>query len=143
MAELTSESELARVYDRAERIAVIGAHPDPHKPANYVPAYLQDQGFDVIPVNPGYLGEDIFGRKSVATVAEIDESVDVVQIFRRSEKVPEHIDQILALTPRPAVVWMQKGIRNDEVVAKLTDAGLDVVQDRCMMETHQELGLES
>lgn len=141
MAEPKQDRDFRRIFDATETIAVIGAHPDSDKPAHYVPKYLQEQGFEVIPVNPGYGDREVFGRTPVASVTDIEADVDVVEIFRRSEKVAEHLDQILAMEPRPKVVWMQQGIRDEDAAATLEEAGIEVVQDRCMMETHKELGL--
>lgn len=143
MARPNRDDDLARIYETAQTIAVIGAHPDPQKPAHYVPKYLQEQGFEVIPVNPGYLDREIFGRTPVASVTDIETGVDVVEIFRRSEKVREHVEPILAMDPKPKVVWMQRGIRDQAAAAAFEDAGIAVVQDRCMMQTHKALGLET
>lgn len=142
MTRPSRDRVLARIFEATETIAVIGAHPDPEKAAHYVPAYLKEQGFAVIPVNPGYVDREIFGRTPVASVTDIEEDVDVVEIFRRSERVVEHVEQILAMAPRPKVVWMQRGIRNEDAAAAFEDAGIEVVQDRCMMQTHKELGLD-
>lgn len=142
MTEAKQDHDFQRIYDQTETIAVIGAHPDPEKPSHYVTKYLQEQGFDVFPVNPGYTDDEILGRTPVATVADLDVDIDVVEIFRRSEKVSEHVEQILALDPQPDVVWMQLGIRNQEAAHALEAAGIDVVQNTCMMAKHKELGLE-
>lgn len=142
MTEPNQDLDFRRIYDETETIAVIGAHPDSDEPSHYVPKYLQEQGYDVHPVNPGYTDLEILGKTPVASVTDLEVDVDVVEVFRRSEKVVDHVDQILALDPRPNVVWMQKGIRNEAAAAALQEAGIEVVQDRCMMETHKELGLE-
>ena len=139
MAEPKRDEDFRRIYEEAETIAVIGAHPDPDKPSHYVPSYLQEQGFDVYPVNPGYADEEILGRTPVASVTDLDVAVDVVDVFRRSDKVSEHVEQILALDPRPSVVWMQLGIRNPDAARALREAGIDVVQDECMMQKHKRL----
>lgn len=127
------------ILERARRVAVIGAHPDPARPAHYVPAYLQAQGYDVRPVNAAKVGQSLFGHAVVASLDAVQGPLDVVDVFRRSEAVPDHLDEILAARPR--VVWLQKGIVNDEVAAILRDAGITVVQDRCMLADHQALGL--
>lgn len=141
MAEVKQDHDFRRIYEQTETIAVIGAHPDPEKPSHYVPKYLQEQGFDVFPVNPGYTGDEILGRTPVAAVTDLDVAVDVVDMFRRSDMVAEHVEQILALDPRPKVVWMQLGIRNPEAARAFAEAGIEVVQDECMMQTHKRLGL--
>lgn len=139
MAELKSDDQLEQVYQQAETIAVVGAHPDPNKPARFVPDYLQKQGYKITPVNPKYLDQELWGEAPRATLGEINVTVDVVEVFRRSEALPEHLDEILAMDPEPKAVWFQKGIRNDGVARRLIAAGIDVVQDRCMYEEHRRL----
>jgi uncharacterized protein len=136
---LTGKPDVLRVLQDSKVVAVIGFHRDPGKPAHYVPEYLDRQGYSVVPVNPALAarGESYFGRVPVATLAELTEPVDVVEVFRRSDKVHEHLADILAMNPRPKVVWMQQGIRDDEVAAKLVAAGIDVIQDRCMLADHR------
>jgi predicted CoA-binding protein len=141
ITEPNHDRDFRRIYDQTETVAVIGAHPDPSKPSHYVPKYLQEQGFDVFPVNPGYPSEEILGRTAVASVANLAVDIDVVEVFRRSDKVSEHVEQILALDPRPNAVWMQLGIRNPEAARALREAGIEVVQDACMMQTHKRLKL--
>ncbi len=139
MTLLTGKPDVLRVLQDSKVVAVIGFHRDPGKPAHYVPEYLDRQGYSIIPVNPALAtrGEAYFGRVPVATLAELTEPVDVVEVFRRSDKVHEHLADILAMNPRPKVVWMQQGIRDDEVAAKLVAAGIDVIQDRCMLADHR------
>jgi predicted CoA-binding protein len=139
MTLLTEKADVLRVLEESKVVAVIGFHRDPGKPAHYVPEYLDRQGYTIVPVNPALAarGESFFGRAAVATLAELTESVDVVEVFRRSDKVHEHLADILAMQPLPKVVWMQQDIRDDEVAAKLTAAGIDVIQDRCMLADHR------
>lgn len=142
MPEITTRQATARILRDSHVVAVLGAHPDPKKPAHFVPAYLHEQGFDVIPVNPTHQNDTLWGRTPASTLAELRRPVDVVEVFRRSEHLPAHLPDILAMDPLPKVVWFQQGIRNDEVVRHLTDAGIDVVQDACMLALHKKLGLE-
>lgn len=139
MTLLTGKPDVMRVLEESKVVAVIGFHRDSGKPAHYVPEYLDRQGYTVIPVNPALAarGESFFGRAAVSTLAELTESVDVVEIFRRSDKVRDHLDDILAMQPLPKVVWMQQDIRDDVVAAVLTAAGIDVIQDRCMLADHR------
>ncbi|MGY2893329.1 CoA-binding protein [Deinococcus sp. UYEF24] len=139
MSLLTSKQDVLRVLEESKVVAVIGFHRDPGKAAHYVPEYLDRQGYTIVPVNPALAarGENFFGRAAVGTLAELTESVDVVEVFRRSDKVHEHLADILAMQPLPKVVWMQQDIRDDEVAAKLTAAGIDVIQDRCMLADHR------
>jgi predicted CoA-binding protein len=137
MREIVDEASVRRVLEEARTIAVLGVHEDPDKPAYYVPAYLAEQGYEILPVNPALVGRQLWGRPVVATLAELDTPVDLVDVFRRPDKVPEHVDDILAMQPRPRVVWLQLGIRNDEAARRLIDAGIEVVQDRCTLADHR------
>lgn len=123
----------------ARVVAVIGASQSADKPAHYVPAYMWQNGYRVIPVNPGRVGHVMWGEPVRATLAEIEEPVDIVDVFRPGEAVAEHVDDILAMRVRPKVVWLQLGIRNDEVARVLAAAGIDVVQDRCLLVEHRDL----
>ena len=139
MPEPTSDSELRRVLTEARTIAVLGAHVDQARPAAYVPAYLESQGYRVLAVNAMYAGQPLFGGAARATLAELAEPVDIVDIFRRADKLGEHLADILAMRPRPKLVWLQLGIRNDSFAKELLAAGIDVVQDRCTMAEHRRL----
>ncbi|WP_104989937.1 CoA-binding protein [Deinococcus sp. NW-56] len=141
MTLLESTPDVIRVLTENRVIAVVGFHPDPMKPAHYVPEYMYRQGYTVIPVNPALAarGESYFGHKAVATLAEIGTPVDVVEVFRRSDKVHQHLDDILAMQPLPRVVWLQLGIRDDATARALTEQGIDVIQDRCMLADHRAL----
>ena len=105
------------------------------------PEYLHDEGYRVIGVNPQYVGQTHFGEPVRATLAEINEHVDIVDVFRKAQDITRHIEDILAMQPRPAVVWFQLGIKNDEAAAVLEAAGITVVQNRCTLADHQRLGL--
>jgi predicted CoA-binding protein len=129
--------DLRSLLAAARRIAVLGAHPDPVKPAHYVPDYLHGRGYRVLPVNPGHVGEMLWDEPVRATVAEIAPPVDVVDVFRRSELLDAHLDDILAARPR--LVWLQSGIRNDAFARRLEDAGIAVIQDRCLMVEHRRM----
>lgn len=141
MTLLESTPDVIRVLTENRVIAVVGFHPDPMKPAHYVPEYMYRQGYTVIPVNPALAarGESYFGHRAVATLAEIGTPVDIVEVFRRSDKVHQHLDDILAMQPLPRVVWLQLGIRDDRVARALTQRGVDVIQDRCMLADHRAL----
>lgn len=141
--ELTSTAEVREVLETARTVAVLGFNPDPAKPAHYVPEYLAGAGYRIIPVNPALAGrgESFFGEPARASLAEIGEPVDVVDVFRRPDKLPEHTEDILAMNPRPKLVWLQLGIRNDEFAAGLLEAGIEVIQDRCMLADHRRFGV--
>lgn len=141
MTLLTSLPDVVRVLKENKVVAVVGFHRDPMKAAHYVPEYLHRRGYTVIPVNPALAarGESYFGQKAVSTLADIPVPVDVVEVFRRSDKVHEHLADILNMQPRPRVVWLQQGIRDDETARTLTGHGIDVIQDRCMLADHRAL----
>ena len=122
-------------------VAVLGVNDQPDKAAYYVPEYLHAEGYRVIGVNPKLAGEELFETTVRATLAEIDEPVHLVDVFRRPEAIAAHVEDILAMKPRPAVVWFQLGIKNDEAAAVLEAAGITVVQNRCTLADHQRLHL--
>ncbi len=125
----------------ARTVAVLGAHPDPVRPAHYVPAYLHARGYRILPINPTRVGQEMFGQTTVASLTDLSEPVDLVDVFRRSEAVAHHTDEILAMDPLPRVVWLQLGIRNDAVATALRARGITVVQDRCTLADHRRLRL--
>jgi predicted CoA-binding protein len=133
------DAGLVRILREAHTVAVLGAKPQASQPAYYVPAYLVDQGYRIRPVNPTRAGTQILGEPVVATLADLSEPVDVIEVFRRPEYLPGHAAEILALPWRPAVVWFQLGIRNDAAAETLARDGMRVVQDRCMMPEHRRL----
>lgn len=141
MREIVDEASVRRVLEDARTIAVLGAHVDPDKPAHYVPAYLAEQGYTILPVNPTFVGQRLWGQPVVATLAELDAPVDIVDVFRRPDQVPDHLDDILAMRPRPGVVWLQLYIRNDQAARRLIEAGIEVVQDRCTLADHRAFRL--
>jgi predicted CoA-binding protein len=135
------DARLREILTGSPTVAVLGIHREPEKAAYYVPEYLHDEGYRILGVNPRFRGESLFGEPVRATLAEIGEPVDLVDVFRRSEAVAEHIEDLLAMKPRPKVVWFQLGIRNDEAARILEAAGITVVQNRCMLADHQRLAL--
>ena len=141
MRELTTDEEIRQVLTEARTVAVLGAHPETTRPAHYVPAYLHAQGYRILPVNPALAGRTLWGETVRGTLAELGEPVDVVDVFRRGEHLPAHLDDILAMEPRPRLVWLQLHIRNDAVARDLLAAGIEVVQDRCMLAEHRRLRL--
>lgn len=134
-----ADDELKGLLTDVRRIAVIGASTRDGRPANYVPAYLAGQGYDVVGVNPGATGEQLFGNKVVGSLAELEQPVDLVNVFRRNEDIPGHLDDILALDPLPRAVWIQLGLRHDETAQALRAKGITVIQDRCLMVEHRRL----
>jgi predicted CoA-binding protein len=136
---IDDDTGLTRVLREAKTVAVLGAKPEPHEPAHYVPAYLQSRGYRIVPVNPIFAGETMFGETVLGTLADLAEPVDVIEVFRRPEYLPGHAREILALPWRPRAVWFQLGIRHDGAASQLARAGIDVIQDRCMMPEHRRL----
>lgn len=141
MAILTSTDDVRRVLQGARVVAVLGAHPDESRPAFYVPDYLHDMGATVLPVNPVHVGRTLWGNPVRARLDELGVPVDVVDVFRRSDAVAGHLDELLAMRPLPKVVWLQSGVRDDATALRLSEAGIDVVQDRCMYADHRRMGL--
>lgn len=139
--ELTNDAEVRAVLESARVVAVLGAHHEPSRPAFYVPDYLLAQGYRILPVNPMLAGKTLWNETVRKTLDEIREPVDIVDVFRRSDFVISHVDEILAMRPLPRVVWMQLGIRSDEAAQRLIAAGIDVVQDRCTLADHRRFGI--
>jgi uncharacterized protein len=136
-----SLQDVKPVLETAKRIAVIGVSASPEKPAHYVPEYMQQNGYEIVPVNASTAGQELFGQTVRSSLAEIDGPVDMVDMFRRSEHLDGHLKDILAMNPRPKYVWLQLGIRNDEFAAQLEAVGIEVIQDRCLMADHHNLRL--
>ena len=138
---LESSDQIRDLLQRVRRVAVIGIKTEAQsfQPAYYVPEYIQSAGYEVIPV-PVYYPEvtTILGERVYRRVTDIPGDVDLVNVFRRSADVPPHVDDILG--KKPKAVWMQSGIRNDEVAERLARAGIDVVQDRCLMVEVRRIG---
>jgi predicted CoA-binding protein len=138
-ANLIDDDEgLARIFREARRIAVLGLKAESGEPAFYVPAYLQQHGYELAAVNPTLAGRQVLGVRVASALADL-EGADVVDVFRRPAFLPGHAAEILALPWRPAVVWFQLGIRHDGAAERLARAGIKVVQDRCMMPEHRRL----
>ncbi len=137
---LTTDAEIAELLKNTKTIAVLGIKPESHAyaPAYYVSKYMADAGYEIIPV-PVYYPEvtTILGKQVYRNLSEISGEIDLLNVFRRSEDIPKHTEEILA--KKPKAVWFQLGIRNDEVAEKLAEAGIKVVQDLCLMVEHRAL----
>jgi uncharacterized protein len=137
---LESDEAITALLDRTRTVAVLGIKPAaPGVPAHFVPEYAQQAGLRVIPV-PVYYPDvhEFLGERAYRSVSAIGERVDLVNVFRRPEDIPPHLDDLLAARPR--AVWMQLGIRHDGVAEALAKAGIDVVQDRCLLVELQARG---
>ncbi|MGH7312988.1 MAG: CoA-binding protein [Candidatus Rokuibacteriota bacterium] len=136
---VTTDDGLRAILRELKTVAVLGAKAQASQAAYYVPAYLAAHGYRIVPVNPTLAGRTLFGLCVAPTLADLDEPTDVVEVFRRSEHLPTHAREILALPWRPQAVWFQLGIRNDSAAELLARSGIRVVQDRCMMPEHRRL----
>jgi uncharacterized protein len=137
---IETDEGIQKVLDATKRIAVLGIKTeDSGQPAFYVPQYAQNGGFDVVPV-PIYYPDctEILGEKVYRKVNDIPGDVDMVDVFRRPKDIDAHVDDIIAKKPKS--VWFQLGIRNDAAAEQLAKAGIDVVQDRCLMVELRNVG---
>lgn len=135
---VTDEPGIRAVLESTRRVAVLGIKPETKagQPAHYVSRYLRDTGYDVVPV-PVYYPEveEILGAPVYRDLATVPGEVDLVNVFRRPADIPPHVDDIIA--KRPRAVWFQLGIRNDEAAERLARAGIQVIQNRCIMIDHR------
>jgi predicted CoA-binding protein len=135
---ITSPEGVARIVRENKRIAVLGIKTEAQReqPAFYVPEYMARAGYDIVPV-PVYYPDatEILGRPVYRTVSAVPAPVEMVNVFRRPRDIPPHVDDILAARPR--VVWLQLGIRHDAAAETLARAGIQVVQDRCLLVEHR------
>jgi predicted CoA-binding protein len=134
---MQSDAELRDLLRRVRSIAVLGVKADEGDDAFQVPRYMQAHGYRIVPINPKL--DKVLGERALRSLAEIEGGVDLVNVFRAPQHVPAHADEILALSPRPLAVWLQLGITHSEAAARLTAAGIPVVQDRCLMVEHRRL----
>ncbi len=130
-----SSEEIAQILRTAKTIAVIGASLKPERPAHWISVYLKEQGYKVIPVNPGHT--EILGDKCYKSLSEIPEPVDIVDIFREPSAVPAIVNE--AIAKKAKVIWMQQGIVHNEAADKARAAGLRVVMNKCIYQEHQAL----
>ncbi|MDH3403195.1 MAG: CoA-binding protein [Acidobacteriota bacterium] len=135
--ETDIEATVRRILAAAEVVAVLGAHVEPRRPAFYVPEYLFTRGYRILPVNPAFAGRRQWGETFAGRLSELRERVDVVDVFRRSSLLPEHLEDLLAMDPAPRWVWFQLGVRHDGVATALRKKGIVVVQDRCLLADHR------
>jgi predicted CoA-binding protein len=119
------------ILNTVKAIAMVGVSANTSRPSYFAFKYLLERGYRMIPVNPGLAGQELIGRKAYARLAEIPEPVDMVDIFRAPQYAIGIVEEALALTPRPRVIWMQLGIRNDAAASLAEANGLKVVMNRC------------
>lgn len=124
---------IGRILDKTRTIAVVGLTGRASRPDHYVSAYLQKQGYRIIPVNP--YEEEVLGETAYPDLRSVPEPVDLVLLFRRSEDVPPHVEEAIDIGAN--AVWMQSGIVNEQAAARARAAGLDVIMNACMMVEHR------
>lgn len=136
---LEAPPQIRDLLERSHRIAVLGMKPDPDQPAYYVPEYAERAGYEIIPV-PVYYKEltEMMGKKVYRKLVDVPGDIDIVDVFRRPNDIPPHVDDIIA--KKPKAVWFQLGIRNDAAAEKLARAGIDVVQDHCLLVELRRIG---
>lgn len=126
-----SDTYIREILNSVKTIAMIGASPQNVRPSYFAFKYLAERGYDMIPINPGQVGKSLVGKPFVASLADIDRPIDMIDIFRASDHVMPIVDAALALPTLPKVIWLQLGVRNDEAAAKAEAAGIKVVMNRC------------
>jgi len=129
----TVTDEIGELLKRTKTIAVVGLSDSPLRPSYGVSAYMQSQGYKIIPVNPSIKGS--LGEKAVASLAEIEEKIDMVDVFRRSEYVPDLVDEAIRL--KVPAIWLQEDVIHEEAAEKARRAGLFVVMDKCILKEHR------
>jgi predicted CoA-binding protein len=125
------DDDIRGILTTVKTIAVVGVSANTVRPSYFVFKYLLERGYRMIPVNPGLAGQDLLGQRAYATLVDIPEPVDMVDIFRASERVMPIVEEALRMQPRPRVIWMQLGVRNDEAARRAEAEGLKVVMNRC------------
>jgi hypothetical protein len=125
------DATIRGILNTAKTIAMVGVSANVSRPSYFAFKYLLERGYHMIPVNPGLAGGELLGQKAYARLLDIPEPVDMVDIFRASQYVVPIVEEALKMQPRPRVIWMQLGIRNDEAAALAEASGLKVVMNRC------------
>jgi predicted CoA-binding protein len=143
MADGETDSFLRGILLNVKTIAMAGASDKPHRPSFGVFEFLLSRGYHVFGVNPNLAGKSVHGTLFYGSLAEVPEPIDMVDIFRNSQAAGDTVDEALALDPRPKVIWMQLGVRNDEAAARARALGLKVVMDRCPAIEIRRLGIPS
>ena len=136
---IESPARIKDLLENTRRVAVLGIKPDSAQPAYYVPEYAEQAGYEIVPV-PVYYKEltEMMGKQVYRKLVDIPGEIDMVNVFRRPNDIPPHVDDIIAKKPKS--VWFQLGIRNDEAAEKLARAGIDVVQDHCLLVELRRIG---
>jgi predicted CoA-binding protein len=132
---INEDSDIKDMLENAKTIAILGLSPKPERDSNRVARYLKDHGYKIIPVRPGR--EEILGRSAFATLDDIKENVDIVDVFRNPEQILLHAHEAIRMQPK--VFWMQLGIENQKAASLLAKAGIDVVMNKCIKIEHDRL----
>ncbi|GED58405.1 CoA-binding protein [Brevibacillus formosus] len=139
MAQNPSNEARRQLLEDAKTIAVVGLSNKPDRTSYMVSQAMQNAGYKIIPVNPVIAGETVLGEKVLASLTEIDQPVDIVNVFRRSEDIPPVAQEALKMLNKPKVFWMQQGIANEEAAKLVAEQGIEVVQDMCIKVDHSLL----
>ncbi|KAG2478229.1 MAG: CoA-binding domain-containing protein [Nitrosopumilales archaeon] len=129
-----SDDEIKQIFS-LKNVAVIGMSKHPEKAAHFVPKYLSEHGFNILPINP--TSSEILNKKCYSSVTEVDEPIDIVDVFRPSDQVLPFVEE--AIKTKPKVIWLQQGIHNQEAEELARKEGIKVVFNRCMLAEHQRL----
>jgi predicted CoA-binding protein len=126
-----ADDTIREILNTVKTVAMVGASPQNVRPSYFVFKYLAERGYDMIPINPGQVGKSLLGKPFVASLADIDRPIDMIDIFRSADHVMPIVDAALTLDPLPKVIWLQLGVRNDAAAAKAEAAGIKVIMNRC------------
>ena len=130
---MSADDEIGKLLTNSKTIAVVGLSDSPLRPSHGVAAYMQTHGYRIIPVNPTIKGA--LGEKAVGALSDVKERIDIVDVFRRSEAVPEVVDEAIRL--KVPAIWMQEGVIHEAAAEKAKEAGIFVVMDRCILKEHR------
>ena len=139
MDETYSDAELRNVLGAVKTVAIVGISTNPARPSYFVGRYLGLKGYTVIPINPGHAGKTLFGKTIIDDLENVSQSVDMIDIFRKSEAVPEIVDQALEKFQNLKCIWMQIGVQHDAAAAKARARGVTVIMNRCPKIEYQRL----
>jgi len=139
MDETYSDAELRKVLGTVKTVAIVGISTNPARPSYFVGRYLGLKGYTVIPINPGHAGKTLFGKTIIDDLENVSQSVDMIDIFRKSEAVPEIVDQALEKFQNLKCIWMQIGVQHEAAAAKARARGVTVIMNRCPKIEYQRL----
>ncbi len=128
---MNTDAQIKSILGRTRRIALVGASAKPSRPSYQVMQFLLNAGYDVVPVNPGLAGQTLLGQPVAARLSDIEGEIDMVDIFRQSDRVPEIVDEALARFPQLGAIWMQIGVMHEAAAETARARGVEVVMNRC------------